>query len=238
MAKEPLILNLETSTEVCSVAVSRGGELLSLQTADQAYQHSEKLTLFIGECLREVRCSLREIDAVAVGSGPGSYTSLRVGTSTAKGICYALGLPLISVGTLQALALAAQNICRQTGAYYCPMIDARRMEVYCAFFDEENKPVTDSAAVVVEQSSFDDFFASGKTIVFTGNGAEKCERVLVRESAVFHPLACSASHMVSLAWTKFEAGGFEDIAYYVPTYLKPPNITKPQNMSMLQRLLK
>ena len=91
---------------------------------------------------------------------------------------------------------------------------------------------------MVEQSSFDDFFASGKTIVFTGNGAGKCEGVLACESAVFHPLACSASHMVGLAWRKFEAKEFEDTAYYVPTYLKPPNITKPQNMSMLQRLMK
>lgn len=235
MEKEPLILNLETSTDVCSVAISRGEEILSLKASDKPFRHSEWLTTFVQQCIDETGFSLQEMDAVAVGSGPGSYTSLRVGTSTAKGICYALGLPLISVNTLKALALAAFNEFKMTDAYYCPMIDARRMEVYCAIFNGQNKVVSEPEAVVVEAGSFNRYFSEKITMIFTGNGAEKCRDILQSNQAQFHPLICSASHMPALASKKYSEGNFEEIAYYVPSYLKPPNITKPKNMSMLRK---
>ena len=232
MNKEPILLNLETSTDICSVAVSLGGEVLNSKVSTKAYQHAELLTTFIQACLSDIHLSLQDIDGVAISSGPGSYTSLRVGTSTAKGLCYSLGLPLICVDTLQALALAAHE---ELGldAYYCPMIDARRMEVYCAIYDSKNKTITGREAKIVEAGAFDDFFAAGKNVVFTGNGAEKCRAILSSGQALFHPLTCSANHMAVLANRKFEAKNFEDIANYAPIYLKPPNITKAKNMRML-----
>lgn len=234
MAKEPLLLNIETSTDVCSVAVSKGMNLLGIRTSEEKFQHAENLTSFISAALEMAGFSLPEIDAVVVSSGPGSYTSLRVGTSTAKGICFALGIPLISVDTLRALALAAKNEL-DLPAYYCPMIDARRMEVYCAIYDELNFPVAEKMAKIIEERTFDNFFATGKSIVFTGNGAEKCKDILGEKNSVFHPLECSASHMVNLAVRKFEQNDFENMAYYVPTYLKSPNITKPRKTGLFPK---
>jgi tRNA threonylcarbamoyladenosine biosynthesis protein TsaB len=234
--KEPLILSLETSTDACSVAISKGEKCLAFRAADEAFRHSEWLTTLVQQCVDEVGLPLQKMDAVAVSSGPGSYTSLRVGTSTAKGICYALGLPLISVDTLQALALAAFNEYKLADALYCPMIDARRMEVYCAVYTGQNKMVAEPRAIVVEADSFQDYFGTGKRVIFTGDGAEKCREILPSKQAEFYPLSCSASHLPVLAAKKYAAGEFEEIAYYVPSYLKPPNITKPKNMSMLHRL--
>lgn len=236
MPKGPLLLNIETSTDTCSVCLSEGEQVLSLQASKQAYEHSKVLTTLITRCCSEAGAKLEEIDAVALSTGPGSYTSLRVGSSTAKGICYALDKPLIGVSTLRALALAMKKETDIPGAYYCPMIDARRMEVYCAIFDENNFPVTEPAAIVVEKTSFVEFFASEKTLIFSGNGAEKCRDVLPSALAVFHPLNCSAAHLPPLALAAFEAGLLTDMAYFTPDYLKPPNITTPKRMSVLEKL--
>ncbi len=228
MNKKPLILNIESATGTCSVCVSRGTEILDLQEADQEYQHSKVLTNLIDKCLKGSNLTLGDLDALAVSSGPGSYTSLRVGVSTAKGICYALDKPLIRVGTLRALALAAQREVQVSGAYYCPMIDARRMEVYCSIFDADNNPVSEPAAVVVDNNTFVDAYPSGGQLVFCGNGAEKCRAVLGSERAVFHPSACSAAYLPPISSKRFWEGEFEDVAYFTPFYLKPPNITAPK----------
>lgn len=236
--KVPLILNIETSTDVCSVCLSKGEQILNLQASEEVFEHSKILTTLIERCSSTVGISLQEIDAVAISSGPGSYTSLRVGTSTAKGICYALDKPLISVNTLQALALATKNELNLPGALYCPMIDARRMEVYCALFDDANNPVTESTAMVIEPNSFNELFASEKRIIFSGNGAEKCQPVLTSEHAVFHSMTCSAKHLPPLSNLYFETGKFVDTAYFTPHYLKPPNITTPKRMSVLDKVKK
>ncbi len=227
-----MILNIESATGTCSVCVSRGEEILDFQEAEQEYEHSKVLTELIDKCLKTSKLDLGKLDAVAVSSGPGSYTSLRVGASTAKGICYALGKPLISVDTLQSLALATQKQMQLSGAYYCPMIDARRMEVYCNIFDSDNNPISEPSAKVIDNNTFGDFFASGKQLVFCGNGAEKCRAILESKLTVFLPSACSAAYLVPISNRHFEEGKFEDIAYFTPFYLKPPNITTPKNMKL------
>ena len=236
LKKEPLILNIESATGSCSVCVSKGTEILCFQEASEAYQHAKVLTSLINECLSTGGLTLEEMDAIAVSSGPGSYTSLRVGISTAKGICYALGKPLISVDTLQALALTGMQADGIEGDYYCPMIDARRMEVYCNLFDKSNHPISESVAIVVGADSFAQYFESEKTIVFCGNGAEKCKNVLVSPNAKFYPSECSAVYLPAISSERYKEGKFEDVAYFTPTYLKPPNITIPKNMNHLKAL--
>ncbi|MFQ5446597.1 MAG: tRNA (adenosine(37)-N6)-threonylcarbamoyltransferase complex dimerization subunit type 1 TsaB [Saprospiraceae bacterium] len=223
-----LILNIETATEVCSVALGKAGEVLSLEEAGEANDHARIITGLVDRCLKTAGFELRDLSAVAVSTGPGSYTSLRVGASTAKGICYALDLPLIKADTLQALAAATLAACREQKALYCPMIDARRMEVYCALFDAENKSVMQTEARVVGETSFQEYFTSGKTLIFSGNGAAKCREVLKNKRAVFSDVVCSASHLVALSQDAFVKAQFVDPAYFVPYYQKPPNITKPK----------
>lgn len=225
MSRTPLILNLEAATDVCSVCISKGEEVLSLKEAAGSNAHSKVITMLIEECLHKAGLGLNELNAVAVSSGPGSYTSLRVGISTAKGICYALGIPLVAVDTLQALALAAYRKERDDTALYCPMIDARRMEVYCALFDHKNTAVTVASSEIITENSFQDFFASGRRVVFFGNGAEKCKIVLKSEYAVFIPVRCSAQHLTRFSSEAFIAESYVNLAYFSPNYLKAPNIT-------------
>ena len=236
MIKRPIILNIESATGVCSVCISKGTEILAIQTADEVFQHAKVLTGLIGDCLKTSGLTLAEMDAVALSSGPGSYTSLRVGASTAKGICYALGKPLISVDTLQSLAIAAQKEMPENDALYCPMIDARRMEVYCNIFNEKGRPVSKPSAKVITESSFSDFFSNAKKMVFCGNGAAKCKEVIASPKVVFSPSECSAAYLPAISTVQFEKEVFEDVAYFTPLYLKPPNITTPKNMSLYKAL--
>ncbi len=234
MRKEPKILNIESSTGTCSVALSEGSTIVGFAEAEQTFEHAKVLTSLIATCLETASWQLRELDAVAVSSGPGSYTSLRVGISTAKGICYALNKPLISVDTLQALALSGMEAARMEDAIYCPMIDARRMEVYFSLFDKNNNQITEPKAMIIEAGAFDDYFKEGKKLVFCGNGAEKCRAVITSQSARFFPSECSASYFPSISSQLFESKKFVDVAYFKPLYLKPPNITTPKNMNLLK----
>lgn len=228
--KVPLILHIESATDVCSVCISKGEELVAIREADGRNEHSRVMTLLIQECLNEAGLSIHDMDAVAISSGPGSYTSLRVGTSVAKGICYALEKPLITVDTLQSLALAALSEEKEQEALYCPMIDARRMDVYTRLFDGKNKPVTETSAETIDTHSFLNYFASGKKIVFCGNGAEKC-RPLLKQSpfAFFSPVtACASKFLIPLAVRAFFEENWANLAYYTPLYIKSPNITVPR----------
>ncbi len=227
-----MILNIESSTGICSVCISQGAEMISFQQAENEYEHSRILTTLIDDCLKDQGLSLKDIDAVAVSSGPGSYTSLRVGISTAKGICYALEKPLLSIDTLQSLALSAKNELDIDDALYCSMIDARRMEVYCRIFDQENNPINSAAAIVIEENSFDDLIDKGKKIIFCGNGAEKCRSILSSDFSIFHPSQCSASSLPAISNKLYGEKRFQDVAYCTPFYLKPPNITVPKNMKL------
>lgn len=219
-----ILLLIETATEICSVALSKNGELLALQETDESYAHASQLTLLIERCLTEAGINMEALDAVAVSAGPGSYTGLRIGVSTAKGICYALNKPLIGVNTLLALARASTAE-KQLDALYCPMIDARRMEVYAAIFNKQNKILSATNAYILDSNSFSDHFARGKRIVFSGNGSHKCRSVITNPQAVFHPILCSAQHLAPIAEQSFHSSSFADLAYFAPQYFKAPNIT-------------
>ncbi|MAT53245.1 MAG: tRNA (adenosine(37)-N6)-threonylcarbamoyltransferase complex dimerization subunit type 1 TsaB [Saprospirales bacterium] len=224
------ILHIETATDVCSVALAEAGQVLAWR--EEQFQHhndhSRNLTLFVQECLGKAGKTLEELKAVAVSSGPGSYSSLRVGTSVAKGICYALDIPLIGIDTLQALALAAQRAMPIDGALYIPMIDARRMEVYYRIFDDTNSALTEAGNLVLTEDAFSKYFSEGKTLVFTGNGAQKAQQLRSHPKARFADLQTSARHLVELTFLKYQNQQFEDLAYFAPFYLKPPNITTPR----------
>ena len=222
------ILHIESATAVCSVGLSEDGVCVSLKEADAPNVHSEKMTRLIEQCLADGNLSLDDLDAVAVSAGPGSYTALRVGAATAKAICYALNKPLIGVETLRALAWGMAEAFGDANALYCPMIDARRMEVYTAVYDgalNERMPVR---AMVIGEGAFQEWRTPGGVLVFAGDGASKCEAILSGPDSRFMSVPVSARNMVALAHEAFEAGRFEDVAYFAPVYLKPPNITQPK----------
>jgi len=226
------ILLLETATEICSVGISQGGKVLASSNAEKGYQHSERLTILIEEVVKQAEITLQDLSAVAISKGPGSYTALRIGTSTAKGICYALNLPLIAIDTLTALAYAAYQKSSNEDTLYCPMIDARRMEVYTCIFDAQLQAVLPAQSMIIDQNSFEDYFDNNKEIIFIGNGAQKCQVVLTNPLAKFEDIVCDAQHLAVLAAEKFKKEDFEEVAYFVPTYGKAPNITKPKKVAL------
>ena len=222
-----LILSIETGTDICSVALANDGELMALRESDEGRDHAKKVALFVDELLRETGVQPSDIDAIAVGKGPGSYTGLRIGVSFAKGMCYALNIPLIAIGSLDALAEVAREDFEAgildieeedwTKAKLCPMVDARRMEVYAQVFDVEGKAQSDVVAEVVTEESFNEWRSKGKFVIF-GNGAKKCAEML--PDAIIEDVVPSARGIVRLAEEAFNAGKFEDLAYFEPFYLK------------------
>jgi len=216
----PFLLHLETATEVCSVALSKGNEIIASLCLDRGNSHTEHLFPFIEQVLAESACTISELNGVVLSIGPGSYTGLRIGASAAKGICYALNIPLIGISTLQSIVFGAiskqkeeQKVC------YCPMIDARRMEVFTALFDENGTAITEVEAQIVDEH----FFASeleNHIIYFCGNGMPKCQPVLPHKNARFIDAPLEASNMLFPALVKYENKQFEDVAYFEPFYLK------------------
>lgn len=213
-----LILCLETATKSCSVALAKDGNLLCFkEEVSEKYSHSEQLTPFIDSLLKEQGIALSDLDAIAVSKGPGSYTGLRIGVSTAKGLCYALDKPLIGISTLEAMASGIEK--QYPDKVYCPMIDARRMEVYTAFF-QAGKQLTDVEAHIVEADSFSEMLAQSE-VLFFGDGADKCQEVITDTNATFIPaIYPSAKDMIAVAEEAFEQQQFEDVAYFEPYYLK------------------
>jgi tRNA threonylcarbamoyladenosine biosynthesis protein TsaB len=220
----PLILNIESATDICSVCLSKGNELLHIKDSEQGYNHAAVITRLIESLFAETGMELSQLDAVSLSKGPGSYTSLRVGASTAKGICYALGIPFIVIDTLESIARATLEK-EQIKGLYAPMIDARRMEVYTMLYGADMKELQPLNALIIDEASFADYFDKGKTIVFSGNGAPKCNNVINSPLAVFSDVICSSAHLIPLSVEAFEAEFFSDIAYFSPTYFKAPNIT-------------
>lgn len=225
----PLILNIETATEVCSIGLSKGEQIIALKESHEKYSHASQITLLIQDCLSEAGHRLAELDAVAISKGPGSFTALRIGTATAKGICYSLDKPLIAIDTLQAIALGC-FLKEKKEALYAPMIDARRMEVYTALFDAHNQPLEAAKALIVDDQAFTEQKEAGQAIVFCGNGSGKCKGVLQSDHFSFSQTLCSAAHMAPLSAKAFTAKQFEDLAYFEPFYLKSPNITTPKKL--------
>lgn len=215
-----LLLCIESSAEVCSVALARNGEVVALRESAVERDHAKLLAPFISGVLGEAGVAPSQLDAVAVSKGPGSYTSLRIGVSTAKGLCYGAGKPLIAVGSLHALtALAPAKAALLPSDLLCPMLDARRMEVYTAMFDANGVQQTEVTAQVVSESSFAEELRA-RRIVFFGSGAGKLRQVAQSPNAVFIEVQASASGMAQLAEQHFTQKCFEDVAYFEPFYLK------------------
>lgn len=218
-----LILHIETSTATCSVALSENGNLLASLDKTERNIHASSLTLFIQDVLKQANRNIKELAAVSISMGPGSYTGLRIGVSTAKGLCYGLDIPLIAVNTLEAMANGFKNRCfsvnKQT--LFCPMIDARRMEVYSAVFDDELNMVKGVEAVIIDEQSFKDLLDT-HIIYFFGDGAAKCEEVLGTHlnARVLDIYVNNAADMISIAQEKFDNKNFVDVAYFEPFYLK------------------
>lgn len=214
----PLILNLETATTNCSVSVATNGNLLAIKEHDTPnYSHSEQLHIFIQDVLKEAEIEFSNLDAIAVSKGPGSYTGLRIGVSAAKGLCFSLDVPLISIPTLKSMAHQAKS---EGIDFVIPVLDARRMEVYSAVFDQGINPIRETKAEIIDGNSFSEFVDKGKVLLL-GNGAEKCKELLLHPNFSFDTaLVPSAREMATLSHKKFEAGEFENVAYFEPYYLK------------------
>lgn len=211
-----IILNIETSTTNCSVSLSNKGETLVLKEDNDAnYSHAESLHVFIDEVIKSSGLSISEIDAIAVSKGPGSYTGLRIGVSAAKGLCFSLDKPLISISTLEALA---HQIKAKSG-FIIPMLDARRMEVYSAIYDTSYKQIRNIEAQVLNENSFSSYLNEGK-VHFIGNGVEKSKALLSHSNAIFVDNIPSAKEMGALAYNKYKKNDIEDVAYFEPFYLK------------------
>jgi tRNA threonylcarbamoyladenosine biosynthesis protein TsaB len=228
------ILCLETATSICSVALSRDGVVLFLKESSIKNFHSSLITLFVKEVVQKTGIKLQEIDAIAVSKGPGSYTGLRIGASTAKGLCFALDKPLLAINTLKAMAfgmaekIKAEYFPNDRNMLLCPMIDARRMEVYDALYTFDNIEIRGIQAEIIREDSFNEYFKENN-ILFFGDNVIKCEPVLrYRRNAVFiTDFTPSASHMAQLAKTSYDDKKFEDVAYFEPFYLKDFIAGKP-----------
>ena len=214
-----MILCLETATPSCSVALVHNGEVLACEEDPKGQNHSEKITLFIDKVMKTAGISYDQLDAVAVSMGPGSYTGLRIGVSTAKGICYAVSKPLIAVETLEAMAYGGKTIVKN--GLLIPAIDARRMEVYAAIFDENVNKIKDTEAVIIDENSFSELKKDYHLYLF-GDGADKCAELFENDDkiTVIKEFYCSAKYMNVIAQRKLDAKDFVDVAYFEPFYLK------------------
>jgi tRNA threonylcarbamoyladenosine biosynthesis protein TsaB len=222
-----VILSLETSTDVCSVALHDGKKLLAYAEVHEPQAHAARLAPLIEDVKTKAGLALTELGAVAITSGPGSYTGLRIGTSTAKGLCYALDIPLIAAGALEVLAFHASRQ-NSYNALLCPMIDARRMEVYCLVADHKLKVIEPVSAKVIDENSFRELLETEKMLFF-GNGAQKCKGVITHRNAMFiSDLYPNAAALGLMADEKFRAGEFEDLVAFKPLYLKEFVAKKPR----------
>jgi tRNA threonylcarbamoyladenosine biosynthesis protein TsaB len=219
-----MILQIETATTSCSVALAKDGNVLAFKQIDQRNIHAEVITRFIEEVMASANIKYPDLDAIAVSSGPGSYTGLRIGVSTAKGLCFALDKPLIAIETLEAMAHGLINqdeFVKDADTLLCPMIDARRMEVFTAVFTMQGDKIKPTAAEIIDENSFNELLENNK-IVFFGDGAEKCRAALGEKlNANFLPgFVNSATHLTQKALEKFKNKEFESVGYFEPYYLK------------------
>jgi len=230
-----LIINFETATRICSVALASDGKILGIKESNEEKSHASRLTVFIEDLLNEQLLKAADLDAIAVSKGPGSYTGLRIGVSTAKGLAYALGKPLISVGTLFSLSTGAAQLPavkelanKEKQVLLCPMIDARRMEVYAALYKTCQKVVEPVSAKVIDENSYRDYL-SKYYIVFFGSGSGKCRELIRHPNALFiEGIECSAGYMIEHSEKAFQQEDFENVAYFEPFYLKDFIATIPK----------
>jgi len=211
-----LILNIDTAVETASICLAKDGEALSMAKDESQKDHASWLHVAIKEILKKNNCELSSVDAIAVTSGPGSYTGLRIGMATAKGICYALNKPLIALNTLLVMAEAAK---KENADLLCPMIDARRMEVFTAVYTIDLQIVMEPAAITLNENSFNDYLSNNR-ICFFGNGSTKFRTIKNNDRMFFNDVKADASTMILLSEKKFAEKEFADLAYAEPLYLK------------------
>ncbi len=225
-----LILNIETGTEVCSVAIAKDGEIISLRESHEGRDHARNVATFTAELFEQSGITAKDLDGVAVGMGPGSYTGLRIGVSFAKGLCYGLNIPLIGVGSLEGMCAMAREgydvglfeIENWAQARLCPMVDARRMEVYTQLFSTDTKPINEVSAKIVAEGSFEEYNDGTPFLIF-GNGAAKCLEHMPWATLI--EVIPSARGLAKIAQAKLDAGEVEDTAYCEPFYLKDFMVT-------------
>ena len=216
----PYILHIESTSTICSVAVSKNSELIGLREYNNGYTHAENLHIFIKDLLIDYLLLPKDLAAVSISSGPGSYTGLRIGFSTAKGLAYSLKIPLVKVDTLKALSTSVIQKYQQD-ALFCPMLDAKRMEVYCAVFDSQLNTIMPVNAIVLNEETISQL-NKGKDVFFFGDGMPKAKDLLQTLPKVYfvNDVVASASTMVKLAFEQFKNNDFVDVAYVEPNYLK------------------
>ena len=222
-----LILNIETATKNCSVSLANNGNLVAFKELnDGNYSHGENLHVFIEDVIKKANINFNDLDAIAVSKGPGSYTGLRIGVSTAKGLCFSLDKPLISIPTLEALAHAIKI---EEKAVIVPMLDARRMEVYSAVFNSSHIQIRETQAEIINEHSFKDYLEKGN-VYFLGDGAEKCKQVIKHKNAIFlEGYFPSSKEVAQLSYEKYKKSDIEDVAYFEPFYLKDFLITQKKS---------
>lgn len=225
----PNILLIETATRICSVGVASQQQMLSIrEDKSTQYSHSTQLTTFIQSVLKDAGLNFSDLDAVAVSMGPGSYTGLRIGVSAAKGICYGLDIPLIAVNSLYAIASVGKENIAAHHDYYIPMIDARRMEVYNAVYDNQLNTLRETMAEIIDADSFSSFLQEGTLAIF-GDGAAKCREILTHANiTIYDDIYPSVSGLKQPAFENFSNQDFVDVAYFEPFYLKDFVAGKPR----------
>lgn len=226
----PIIIHIETATDVCSVALSRGTEIIGLKEEAGGNNHAKNLLPFVDEVLKQSGVNMTEINGVAVSIGPGSYTGLRIGVSTAKGIAYTAGIPVMAISTLESIAQGAKTLWSGTSTetvQIVPMIDARRMEVFTTRFSYDMRPLEDVSAKIIDQNTFSELLSEQK-MLFCGNGMPKCHELLSAfPNACFTDAPVSAKNMLPTAIRKWQKQEFENVAYFEPFYLKEYVAAKP-----------
>ena len=226
----PTILYIETATDVCSVALSKGSEIIGLKEEAGGNNHAKHLLPFVDEVLKQAGVSMTEINGVAVSIGPGSYTGLRIGVSTAKGIAYTAGIPVMAVSTLESIAQGAKTLWAESSSeqpQIIPMIDARRMEVFTTRYDFDMRSLEEISSKIVDENTFAELLSKEK-VLFCGNGMPKCKEILSAFlNAKFMDAPISAKNMLPAALRKWQKQEFEDVAYFEPFYLKEYVAAKP-----------
>jgi tRNA threonylcarbamoyladenosine biosynthesis protein TsaB len=223
-----LILSIDTSTKVCSIALHQDGQELAHQVYHLQKSHSSLLPMIVKQIMENVDKKLTDLQAVAVAAGPGSYTGLRIGTSTAKGLCFGLNIPLLSFDSLDSMYESVKTSVSKR-ALICPMIDARRMEVYCNLRGEQGQLIWPSQPLILDESTFDEF--ADRSVVLVGNGAEKCRSLYPKREGISYlpEVYPNAFAVAGLVEDKFQRGLFEDLTYFEPEYLKEYRTKPPKD---------
>ena len=210
------ILNIDTAVNIASVCLAKNGEALQFISNENQKDHAAWLHPAIADILDNNKLSMMDMEAVAVTIGPGSYTGLRVGLATAKGVCYAMNIPLIAISTLEMMAFAVKN---ETADLICPMIDARRKEVFAAVYDKNLQQIISPQAMIIDENSFVQLLSS-HSILFCGSGGKKLQTIISNKNALFSNTAGNASHLALISYDRFCKKEFADLAYAEPMYLK------------------